>query len=191
MFHCIISLHNETGKVGSWYLDTWKKNWLFAYGGRKFLLKSNIMMHFCFLFADVMRLTKTVTDANHYLNAKMACLMCPSQKLQLPLRDFAMSWSAASPSVRHDLSSRFRSYNSIWDLNCSYPSWQKIITSNQSVFITTFILILMLCFHIRLPLPPGAFSGLWKNQEAFKHLYFEKFPVRISLFFKLSLRTSL
>ncbi|XP_023364983.1 acyl-CoA synthetase short-chain family member 3, mitochondrial [Otolemur garnettii] len=29
---------------------------------------------------------------------------------------------------------------------------------------------------VKLPLPPGAFSGLWKNQEAFKHLYFEKFP---------------
>uniref|UniRef100_H0V0W5 Acyl-CoA synthetase short-chain family member 3, mitochondrial n=1 Tax=Cavia porcellus TaxID=10141 RepID=H0V0W5_CAVPO len=30
---------------------------------------------------------------------------------------------------------------------------------------------------VKLPLPPGAFSGLWKNQEAFKHLYFEKFPM--------------
>ncbi|XP_072511583.1 acyl-CoA synthetase short-chain family member 3, mitochondrial isoform X3 [Notamacropus eugenii] len=29
---------------------------------------------------------------------------------------------------------------------------------------------------VKLPLPPGSFSGLWKNQEAFKHLYFEKFP---------------
>ncbi|XP_049739914.1 acyl-CoA synthetase short-chain family member 3, mitochondrial isoform X2 [Elephas maximus indicus] len=29
---------------------------------------------------------------------------------------------------------------------------------------------------VKLPLPPGAFSGLWKNQEAFKHLYFKKFP---------------
>uniref|UniRef100_A0A8C0W3E9 Acyl-CoA synthetase short-chain family member 3, mitochondrial n=1 Tax=Castor canadensis TaxID=51338 RepID=A0A8C0W3E9_CASCN len=29
---------------------------------------------------------------------------------------------------------------------------------------------------VKLPLPPGTFSGLWKNQEAFKHLYFEKFP---------------
>ncbi|XP_036722914.1 acyl-CoA synthetase short-chain family member 3, mitochondrial isoform X3 [Balaenoptera musculus] len=29
---------------------------------------------------------------------------------------------------------------------------------------------------VKLPLPPGGFSGLWKNQEAFKHLYFEKFP---------------
>ncbi|XP_004384694.1 acyl-CoA synthetase short-chain family member 3, mitochondrial [Trichechus manatus latirostris] len=29
---------------------------------------------------------------------------------------------------------------------------------------------------VKLPLPPGAFSGLWKNQEAFKHLYFTKFP---------------
>ncbi|XP_054941207.1 acyl-CoA synthetase short-chain family member 3, mitochondrial isoform X6 [Physeter macrocephalus] len=29
---------------------------------------------------------------------------------------------------------------------------------------------------VKLPLPPGAFSGLWKNQEAFRHLYFEKFP---------------
>ncbi|XP_074980419.1 acyl-CoA synthetase short-chain family member 3, mitochondrial isoform X3 [Caretta caretta] len=27
----------------------------------------------------------------------------------------------------------------------------------------------------RLPLPPGAFSGLWKNQEIFKELYFQKF----------------
>ena len=95
------------------------------------------------------------------------CLWCPSQKLQLPLREFAMSWSAASLTVRPDLSIRFRGYNSMWDLNCSYSSWWKMITSNQSVFITTFILILMLCFYIRLPLPPGAFSGLWKNQEAF------------------------
>ncbi|XP_075407339.1 acyl-CoA synthetase short-chain family member 3, mitochondrial isoform X2 [Tenrec ecaudatus] len=29
---------------------------------------------------------------------------------------------------------------------------------------------------VKLPLPPGAFSGLWENQEAFKHLYFKKFP---------------
>uniref|UniRef100_A0ABK0LI85 Acyl-CoA synthetase short-chain family member 3, mitochondrial n=1 Tax=Rattus norvegicus TaxID=10116 RepID=A0ABK0LI85_RAT len=33
---------------------------------------------------------------------------------------------------------------------------------------------------VKLPLPPGAFSGLWKNQEAFKHLYFEKFPSVLS-----------
>lgn len=100
-------------KVAVGTLILQKKIDLFAYGGRKFPLKSNIMMHFWFLFADVVRLTKTVTDANHYLNAKMACLVCTSQKLQLPLRDFAMSWSAASPSVRHDLSSRFRGYSSM------------------------------------------------------------------------------
>uniref|UniRef100_A0A8C8SI70 Acyl-CoA synthetase short-chain family member 3, mitochondrial n=1 Tax=Pelusios castaneus TaxID=367368 RepID=A0A8C8SI70_9SAUR len=29
---------------------------------------------------------------------------------------------------------------------------------------------------VKLPLPPGAFSGLWKNQEMFKELYFQKFP---------------
>uniref|UniRef100_A0A452H194 Acyl-CoA synthetase short-chain family member 3, mitochondrial n=1 Tax=Gopherus agassizii TaxID=38772 RepID=A0A452H194_9SAUR len=29
---------------------------------------------------------------------------------------------------------------------------------------------------VKLPLPPGAFSGLWKNQETFKELYFQKFP---------------
>ncbi|EMP36511.1 Acyl-CoA synthetase short-chain family member 3 [Chelonia mydas] len=28
---------------------------------------------------------------------------------------------------------------------------------------------------VKLPLPPGAFSGLWKNQEIFKELYFQKF----------------
>ncbi|XP_075284052.1 acyl-CoA synthetase short-chain family member 3, mitochondrial isoform X2 [Opisthocomus hoazin] len=27
-----------------------------------------------------------------------------------------------------------------------------------------------------LPLPPGAFSGLWENQETFQKLYFQKFP---------------
>uniref|UniRef100_A0A8C2NH51 Acyl-CoA synthetase short-chain family member 3, mitochondrial n=1 Tax=Capra hircus TaxID=9925 RepID=A0A8C2NH51_CAPHI len=34
---------------------------------------------------------------------------------------------------------------------------------------------------VKLPLPPGAFSGLWKNQEAFKHLYFEKFPLKLHI----------
>ncbi|XP_056196855.1 acyl-CoA synthetase short-chain family member 3, mitochondrial isoform X2 [Falco biarmicus] len=29
---------------------------------------------------------------------------------------------------------------------------------------------------VKLPLPPGAFSGLWENQEAFQKLYFQKFP---------------
>ncbi|XP_052525041.1 acyl-CoA synthetase short-chain family member 3, mitochondrial isoform X3 [Tympanuchus pallidicinctus] len=29
---------------------------------------------------------------------------------------------------------------------------------------------------VKLPLPPGAFSGLWENQEAFHKLYFQKFP---------------
>nr|XP_025038113.1 acyl-CoA synthetase short-chain family member 3, mitochondrial isoform X3 [Pelodiscus sinensis] len=29
---------------------------------------------------------------------------------------------------------------------------------------------------VKLPLPPGAFSGLWKNQEMFEELYFQKFP---------------
>ncbi|XP_055664412.1 acyl-CoA synthetase short-chain family member 3, mitochondrial isoform X3 [Falco peregrinus] len=29
---------------------------------------------------------------------------------------------------------------------------------------------------VKLPLPPGAFSGLWENQEAFQKLYFRKFP---------------
>uniref|UniRef100_A0A8D0L4N9 Acyl-CoA synthetase short-chain family member 3, mitochondrial n=1 Tax=Sphenodon punctatus TaxID=8508 RepID=A0A8D0L4N9_SPHPU len=29
---------------------------------------------------------------------------------------------------------------------------------------------------VKLPLPPGAFLGLWKNQEIYKKLYFEKFP---------------
>ncbi|XP_074868367.1 acyl-CoA synthetase short-chain family member 3, mitochondrial isoform X2 [Carettochelys insculpta] len=29
---------------------------------------------------------------------------------------------------------------------------------------------------VKMPLPPGAFSGLWKNQEMFKELYFKKFP---------------
>uniref|UniRef100_A0A6I8N4V5 Acyl-CoA synthetase short-chain family member 3, mitochondrial n=1 Tax=Ornithorhynchus anatinus TaxID=9258 RepID=A0A6I8N4V5_ORNAN len=29
---------------------------------------------------------------------------------------------------------------------------------------------------VKLPLPPGAFSGLWKNQEGFKNLYFQKYP---------------
>ncbi|XP_040264424.1 acyl-CoA synthetase short-chain family member 3, mitochondrial [Bufo bufo] len=29
---------------------------------------------------------------------------------------------------------------------------------------------------VKLPLPPGAFSTLWKNEEMFKSLYFEKFP---------------
>lgn len=29
---------------------------------------------------------------------------------------------------------------------------------------------------VKLPLPPGAFSTLWKNEELFKSLYFEKFP---------------
>ncbi|CAM4469175.1 unnamed protein product [Lepidochelys olivacea] len=28
---------------------------------------------------------------------------------------------------------------------------------------------------VKLPLPPGAFLGLWKNQEIFKELYFQKF----------------
>nr|XP_023423410.1 acyl-CoA synthetase short-chain family member 3, mitochondrial [Cavia porcellus] len=35
---------------------------------------------------------------------------------------------------------------------------------------------------VKLPLPPGAFSGLWKNQEAFKHLYFEKHILNERLF---------
>ncbi|XP_039918821.1 acyl-CoA synthetase short-chain family member 3, mitochondrial isoform X3 [Hirundo rustica] len=29
---------------------------------------------------------------------------------------------------------------------------------------------------VKLPLPPGAFSGLWENQETFQKLYFQKFP---------------
>ncbi|XP_071622391.1 acyl-CoA synthetase short-chain family member 3, mitochondrial isoform X2 [Heliangelus exortis] len=29
---------------------------------------------------------------------------------------------------------------------------------------------------VKLPLPPGAFSGLWENQETFHKLYFQKFP---------------
>uniref|UniRef100_A0A8C3E4C6 Acyl-CoA synthetase short-chain family member 3, mitochondrial n=1 Tax=Corvus moneduloides TaxID=1196302 RepID=A0A8C3E4C6_CORMO len=29
---------------------------------------------------------------------------------------------------------------------------------------------------VKLPLPPGAFSGLWENQETFEKLYFQKFP---------------
>uniref|UniRef100_A0A8C3PXF2 Acyl-CoA synthetase short-chain family member 3, mitochondrial n=1 Tax=Chrysolophus pictus TaxID=9089 RepID=A0A8C3PXF2_CHRPC len=29
---------------------------------------------------------------------------------------------------------------------------------------------------VKLPLPPGAFSGLWENPEAFHKLYFQKFP---------------
>ncbi|KAM4748840.1 acyl-CoA synthetase short-chain family member 3, mitochondrial [Rhinophrynus dorsalis] len=29
---------------------------------------------------------------------------------------------------------------------------------------------------VKLPLPPGAFSTLWKNEEMFKDLYFRKFP---------------
>ncbi|XP_054688809.1 acyl-CoA synthetase short-chain family member 3, mitochondrial isoform X2 [Grus americana] len=29
---------------------------------------------------------------------------------------------------------------------------------------------------VKLPLPPGAFSGLWENQETFRKLYFQKFP---------------
>uniref|UniRef100_A0A8B9Z602 Acyl-CoA synthetase short-chain family member 3, mitochondrial n=1 Tax=Buteo japonicus TaxID=224669 RepID=A0A8B9Z602_9AVES len=29
---------------------------------------------------------------------------------------------------------------------------------------------------VKLPLPPGAFSGLWENQEIFQELYFQKFP---------------
>ena len=76
--HCTTRLAKVA--VGTLILE--KKIDLFTYGGRKFLLKSNIITHFWFLFADVLCLTKTVTDANHYLNAKMACLMCPSQKLQ-------------------------------------------------------------------------------------------------------------
>ncbi|NXO49721.1 ACSS3 synthetase, partial [Aramus guarauna] len=29
---------------------------------------------------------------------------------------------------------------------------------------------------VKLPLPPGAFSGLWENQETFQKFYFQKFP---------------
>ncbi|XP_065525658.1 acyl-CoA synthetase short-chain family member 3, mitochondrial isoform X3 [Lathamus discolor] len=29
---------------------------------------------------------------------------------------------------------------------------------------------------VKLPLPPGAFSGLWENQETFQRLYFKKYP---------------
>ncbi|XP_066490166.1 acyl-CoA synthetase short-chain family member 3, mitochondrial isoform X2 [Tiliqua scincoides] len=29
---------------------------------------------------------------------------------------------------------------------------------------------------VKLPLPPGAFLGLWKNEDAYKELYFQKFP---------------
>uniref|UniRef100_A0A7M4FST1 Acyl-CoA synthetase short-chain family member 3, mitochondrial n=2 Tax=Crocodylus porosus TaxID=8502 RepID=A0A7M4FST1_CROPO len=29
---------------------------------------------------------------------------------------------------------------------------------------------------VKLPLPPGAFSGLWRNQEMTKKIYFQKFP---------------
>ncbi|XP_017659742.1 PREDICTED: acyl-CoA synthetase short-chain family member 3, mitochondrial [Lepidothrix coronata] len=29
---------------------------------------------------------------------------------------------------------------------------------------------------VKLPLPPGAFSGLWENKETFQKLYFQKFP---------------
>uniref|UniRef100_A0A8U8CBX8 Acyl-CoA synthetase short-chain family member 3, mitochondrial n=1 Tax=Geospiza parvula TaxID=87175 RepID=A0A8U8CBX8_GEOPR len=29
---------------------------------------------------------------------------------------------------------------------------------------------------VKLPLPPGAFSGLWENAETFQKLYFQKFP---------------
>nr|XP_033807797.1 acyl-CoA synthetase short-chain family member 3, mitochondrial isoform X2 [Geotrypetes seraphini]XP_033807798.1 acyl-CoA synthetase short-chain family member 3, mitochondrial isoform X2 [Geotrypetes seraphini]XP_033807799.1 acyl-CoA synthetase short-chain family member 3, mitochondrial isoform X2 [Geotrypetes seraphini] len=29
---------------------------------------------------------------------------------------------------------------------------------------------------VKLPLPPGAFSSLWENEEAFKNIYFQKFP---------------
>lgn len=42
-----------------------------------------------------------------------------------------------------------------------------------------FILLPSAIFNLRLPLPPGAFSGLWENQETFQKLYFQKFPVRI------------
>ena len=140
-------------------------------------------MHFWFLFADVILLTKTMIDANHYLNAKICAFGALLRNYSYPSVNLLCLGQLLHSTVRPDLSIRFRGYNSMWDLNCSYSSWWKMITSNQSVFITTFILILMLCLYIRLPLPPGAFSGLWKNQEAFKHLYFEKFPVRILLFF--------
>ncbi|XP_061493783.1 acyl-CoA synthetase short-chain family member 3, mitochondrial isoform X4 [Rhineura floridana] len=29
---------------------------------------------------------------------------------------------------------------------------------------------------VKLPLPPGAFLGLWKNEDLYKELYFQKFP---------------
>ncbi|KAM3833735.1 acyl-CoA synthetase short-chain family member 3, mitochondrial isoform 1-T2 [Vipera latastei] len=29
---------------------------------------------------------------------------------------------------------------------------------------------------VKLPLPPGAFLGLWKNEQLYKELYFQKFP---------------
>lgn len=42
-----------------------------------------------------------------------------------------------------------------------------------------FLLLPSVLFYLRLPLPPGAFSGLWENEETFQKLYFQKFPVRI------------
>ena len=30
---------------------------------------------------------------------------------------------------------------------------------------------------VKLPLPPAAFSTLYKNEDTFKQLYFSKFPV--------------
>lgn len=106
--------------MGAWYFKKTKN--LFAFGRSIFVLKSNSVMHLWFLCADVMFLTETVIAANIYLIASSICLLCPFQKLRSSLNDAAMSWSAASASIRHDLSGRFRAYISVWDLTCNYPS---------------------------------------------------------------------
>lgn len=178
-----------------WQLAPWyfKKIDSFAYGGRIFLSKSNSVMHFWFLFVDVMLLIETMIDANNYLNARCVCLLCPSQEPQSSLRDFAMSWSTTSASVRHDLSSGFRGYNSMWDLNCNRPSQWKTVSSNQSVFITIFIIILTALFLYKVAITTWSFFRTLEESGGIQAFILWKISCKnfIVLFFKIILHTSL
>ncbi|XP_058045541.1 acyl-CoA synthetase short-chain family member 3, mitochondrial isoform X2 [Ahaetulla prasina] len=53
------------------------------------------------------------------------------------------------------------------------PGYNVVILddNNQPVKVKTLGNIV-----VKLPLPPGAFLGLWKNEELYKELYFQKFP---------------
>lgn len=88
------------------------------------------------------------------------------------------------PQIKHHLPSKIRVC--IWMNYFIILAQCKIIVTVMLLLIIFIILftVILSSLCLRLPLPPGAFSGLWKNQEAFKHLYFEKFPVRVLIVFQ-------